>query len=286
MSQFQLYAITPTGPRALPVPDDATDFTDLYQGLALGVYSIVRTFDHNCFFQLGHHLARTVNSLRLLGWSYTLDEQRLRCAIHNLCTAFPSPEMRVRIDILAKPATIFGVNSRELIAIMPFTLLPASCSQKGIAVGFAQGLQRNNPLIKTADFAEERKQAGSTEDYREYLLTSDTGEILEATSANFYAVRDGVLYTAGEGVLEGVTRRVVLDLVAAQHIPLQLQAIHQSEIGMLDEAMISSSSRGVLPVVCIGDQVIGTGRPGLITQQLIAAYNAYVKAHLKTALEQ
>ena len=285
MSQFQLYAITPTGPQALPVPEDTTDFTDLYQGLALGVYSIVRTFDHNRFFQLGHHLARTVNSLEMLGWSYSLNEQRLRCAIHDLCTAFPASEVRVRIDVLAEPATALGVESRELIALMPFTPLPARVYQRGVAIGFALGLQRDNPLIKTADFAVERKQASSAERYHDYLLTSDTGEILEATSANFYAARNGILYTAGDGILEGVTRRVVLDLVAAEQIPLNLQAIQHSEIPTLDEAMISSSSRGILPVVCIGDQVIGSGRPGPITQQLIAAYNTYVKAHLKTALE-
>ena len=285
MSQLALYALTPTGPQPLSVPSSATDFTELYAGLALGVYSIARTFQHNQFFQLDHHLARTVKSMRLLGWDYTLDEARLRRAIHELCTAYPSPEMRVRIDVLAAPATALGADSRELIALMPFTPPPHQLYQQGVAVGYATGLHRDNPLVKTADFAEARKRAPQADNYYEQLLVDDQGQILEATSANFYAVRNGIVYTAGEGVLEGVTRRIVLDLVQAAALPVTMQAIHIDDVPTLDEALISSSSRGILPVVRIGDQIIGHGQPGPITQQLIAAYTAYVAAHLQTAIE-
>jgi branched-subunit amino acid aminotransferase/4-amino-4-deoxychorismate lyase len=169
---------------------------------------------------------------------------------------------------------------------MPFTPPPDELYQQGVAVGYATGLHRDNPLVKTADFAEARKRAAQVDRAYEQLLTNDQGEILEATSANFYAVRAGVFYTAGEGVLEGVTRRIVLDLVQAAAIPLTMQAIPITTVATLDEAMISSSSRGILPVVRIGEQVISNGQPGPITQQLIAAYNAYVEAHLQTALEQ
>jgi branched-subunit amino acid aminotransferase/4-amino-4-deoxychorismate lyase len=224
--------------------------------------------------------------MQLLGWDYALDAQRLRRAIHELCTAYPSAEMRVRIDVLAAPATTLGTDSRELIALMPFTPPPDELYQQGVAVGYATGLHRDNPLVKTADFAEARKRAAQADRAYEQLLTNDQGEILEATSANFYAVRAGVFYTAGEGVLEGVTRRIVLDLVQAAAIPLTMQAIPITTVATLDEAMISSSSRGILPVVRIGEQVISNGQPGPITQQLIAAYNAYVEAHLQTALEQ
>lgn len=285
MSQLELYALTSTGPQPLPVPPTAADFTDLYTGLALGVYSIARTFHHNQFFQLGHHLARTVKSMRLLGWDYTLDEARLRDAIHELCTAYPSAEMRVRIDVLAAPATSLGTDSRELIALMPFTPPPDKLYQQGVAVGYATGLRRDNPLVKTADFAAARKRAAQADNYYEQLLVDDQGQILEATSANFYAVRDGCVYTAGAGVLEGVTRRIVLDLVQEAALSLTMQAIRTDDVPTLDEALISSSSRGILPVVRIGEQVISNGQPGPITQQLIAAYNAYVAAHLQTAIE-
>ncbi|MEZ4730543.1 MAG: aminotransferase class IV [Caldilineaceae bacterium] len=284
MSDLQLFAVTPAGPQPLPVPAGATDFTDLYHGLALGVYSVVRTFNHNKFLRLDHHLARTVKSMQLLGWEYALDEFRLRQAIHTLCTAYPAPEMRVRIDVLAEPALALGTASRELLAFMPFLPLPADYYTHGVTLDFATGLQRTNPLIKTADFAEARQRSGVDAHSYESLLVDPNGNILEGTSSNFYAVRAGVIYTAGQGVLEGITRAILLDLMGQQQLALRLEAVNVADLAQLDEAAISSSSRGLLPVVQIGDTIIGNGQPGPYTQRLTAAYDAFVAQTIQPAI--
>lgn len=284
MSNFQLFAVTANGPQSLPTPADAQDFTDLYSGLALGVYSIVRTFAHNKFLRLEYHLARTVNSIRLLGWDYKLDETRLRQAIHSICTAFPALEMRLRMDILAEPAHALGVDSRELLALMPFTPLPADYYRYGVTVDLVTDLHRTNPLIKTADFAQVRKRSGVGLKSFDSLMLDGNGNVLEGTSANFYAVCAGVLYTAGQGVLEGITRSIVLDLVRQLSLPLQLDAINVNTLAHLDEALISSSSRGLLPVVQIGDTPVGDGVPGPYTRQLMTAYEQFVAQHIQTAL--
>ena len=284
MSDLQLFAITAAGPQPLPTPNDAKDFTDLYHGFALGVYSVIRTYDHNKFLRLDHHLARTVKSMGLLGWDYQLDESRLRQAIHTLCTAFPSPEMRVRIDVLAEPAYRLGTESRELLALMPFTPLPSTYYTQGVTVDFAADLHRINPLIKTADFADARKRSSHSPAAYESLLVAN-GKILEGASSNFYGVRAGVLYTAGQGVLEGITRSVILDLARQLPMPVQLAAIAVNEVSELAEAAISSSSRGLLPVVQVGETVIGTGQPGPNTQRLMAAYEAFVAQNVWTAID-
>ena len=284
MSDLQLFAITAAGPQPLPTPNDAKDFTDLYHGFALGVYSVIRTYGHNKFLRLDHHLARTVKSMGLLGWDYQLDESRLRQAIHTLCTAFPSPEMRVRIDVLAEPAYRLGTESRELLALMPFTPLPSTYYTQGVTVDFAADLHRINPLIKTADFADARKRSSHSPAAYESLLVAN-GKILEGASSNFYGVRAGVLYTAGQGVLEGITRSVILDLARQLPMPVQLAAITVNEVSELAEAAISSSSRGLLPVVQVGETVIGTGQPGPNTQRLMAAYEAFVAQNVRTAID-
>jgi branched-chain amino acid aminotransferase len=284
MSDLQLFAITAAGPQPLSVPATAKDFTDLYHGFALGVYSVIRTYGHNKFLRLDHHLARTVNSMRLLGWDYQLDESRLRQAIHTLCTAFPSPEMRVRIDVLAEPAYRQGTESRELLALMPFTPLPSTYYTQGVTVDFATELHRANPLIKTADFADARKRSSHSPAAYESLLVAN-GKILEGASSNFYGVRGGVLYTAGQGVLEGITRSVILDLARQLPMPVQLAAIAVNEVSELAEAAISSSSRGLLPVVQVGETIIGTGQPGPYTQRLMAAYEAFVAQNVRTAID-
>ena len=328
MSQFQLFAVEDAGPRPLLVPPDAAQFTDLYRGLPLGVYDALRTFDHNKFLYLSRHLARTERSMALMGWTYPLDRARLLRALHGIVTGAEWPEMRVRYDVLAAPAEALGTASRELIAIQPFTPPPPELYETGVAVDFAEGLHRDNPLAKTADFAAQRpvsaglaqledtryeirdRTAGDglrTTDDRpqtagdefpdsslvtrhssripyEYLLLDDRNRILEGTGTNFWAVREGVVYTAGEGVLEGVTREILLKIIPDLGFPVRLETVGADEIDTLDEAALSGSSRALLPVVEIAGQPVGDGRVGPTTRRILAAYNAFVEENIRTAV--
>lgn len=296
MTQFRLFAIEDAGPRPLPVPEDATQFADLYRGLPLGVYTALRTFEHNKFLYLDRHLARTQRSMALMGWTYALDEARLRRALHEIVTAAGWPEMRVRIDVLA--AATVELSGRELIAIQPFTPPPPELYEQGVRVAFAEGLARENPLVKTADFAAKRPATSGLAQLEgggaaepavspyEHLLLDERGHILEGTGTNFWAVRDGVVYTAGEGVLEGITREVLLRVIGELGIPLRLEAVSAAEIATLDEAALSGSSRAFVPVVDIAGQPVGDGHPGPISRRILEAYNAFVMANIRTAIER
>ncbi len=289
MARMHFWAVVGEELRPLPIPPNAKTFDDLLAGLPLGVYSALRTFDHNKFLYLDAHLARMEQSMRLLGWQETLDQQALRAALHQAVTAVPWPESRVRFDLLAQPAPAqLGTESRLLIALMALTPPPPELYAQGVAVGIASGLQRHNPLAKTADFTQQRAQFLQTqaEAFYEYLLLDEAGRILEGTSTNFWGIRAGTLITAGEGVLEGVTRRIILQLAAELGIPVQFAAIPLAEVVTLDEAALSGSSRAFLPVVRIGEQVVGNGRPGPISQTILAAYLEFVRREAKTAVEE
>lgn len=284
MDGLQLFAIEPGGIRPLPIPPTATSFDDMYDNFSLGVYSVLRTFEHNKFLHLQAHIARTIQSMQLLGWDYQLDEERLRHALHDACTAYSFANARVRFDVLAEPPAQLGTDSRLLLGLMPFAAVPASYYQNGVKVDLAPDLHRDNPLAKTAVFAQTRRQYLPNPDVYEYLLIDAQGYLLEGTGSNFYGVRDGVLYTAGTDVLEGITRTIILEQAAALGIPVILQAIHKDEIAALDEAALSSSSRALLPIVSIGTQVVGNGRPGPICQQILTAYNSFVSRTIRTAI--
>lgn len=286
MSDLQLFAMTTGDPQPLPVPPGAMTFDELYVGLDLGVYSVLRTFEKNKFLDLAAHLARNGRSMQLLGWDYQLDETRLRQTIHQVCTASPYPEMRVRFDVLAAPAVKLGTDSRVLVTLMPFTPPSPQLYAQGVKLNFAPELSRAQPLAKTAAFSQARHaftQAHQAEAY-EYLLLDEAGFVLEGTGSNFYGVRDGVVYTAGDGVLEGITRRIILDLLPQLGIPLRLKPIHRDEIATLDEAAMSSSSRALLPVVEIDGQMVGNGRPGPVSKTILQAYNELVAKKVATAV--
>ncbi len=280
----QLFAVEEEGGLPLPLPETITGFAEMYDGFSLGVYSAMRTFEHNKFLYLQDHIDRTVASIALMGLEYRLDEERLRHALHDLCTAYPLPDARVRFDILAQPVTHLGSGSRLLIGLIPFTAVPDTYYQTGVAADFAPTLHRETPLAKTALFAQKRRQFPSNDTIYEYLLCDEQGYILEGTGTNFYAVRNHVLRTAGEGVLAGITRKIILEQADALGIPVSFAPIHQDEIGTLDEAAISGSSRALLPVVAIAGQRVGNGRPGPICQQILTAYNSFVSQTIRTAI--
>jgi branched-subunit amino acid aminotransferase/4-amino-4-deoxychorismate lyase len=85
-------------------------------------------------------------------------------------------------------------------------------------------------------------------------------------------------------MLEGITRKIILRLVGDLAVPLLLEAPNLSNLPELDEAFLSSSSRGIVPVVGIAGQRIGDGRPGPVTRRLQEAYESYVAQALQTAL--
>lgn len=285
MSELQLFAITERGPQRLSLPQTTTGLDDLYVHLPLGVYSSFRTFNHNKFLHLDLHITRTLQSLERLHWDYLFEENRLRRALHQVCTEYPTDEMRVRFDILAQAVSQLASDSRELIALTPFTPLPEVLYQSGVTVDLVEDLSRYDPLIKTADFVEMRKShAANTPEIYERLMVSKKGEILEGFSSNFYGVLAGHFCTANAGVLEGITRKIILNLVQQSSMSMRLEPISVSQISKLEEAAISSSSRGLLPVVNIEGYQIGDGKPGPICKRIMQAYNEYVAKEIKTAI--
>ena len=90
--------------------------------------------------------------------------------------------------------------------------------------------------------------------------------------------------TAGAGVLEGITRKILLDLIPDLDIPVYEAAVNKRDLPYLDEAFLSGSSRAVVPVVRIAQFEIGDGRPGPIARQILRAYQIYVMKNIKPAV--
>jgi len=257
-------------PLLTPTPS-IVSFADLPSD---SLYSSFRTFGGDKFLYLEEHFARTRRSVVRLGWP-PLDEPLLRRALAAVCIE-GMDDVRVRYD--------FWENQRLTLALIPFTPPPAAFYRDGVQVKVADGVHRHNPLDKTAVFAQARTaylESHADENGYEYLL-ADGGAIVEGFTSNFYGVRDGVLYTAGDGVLEGVTRRIILELLPALNIPLVLEAVKMTALPFLDEAAMSSSSRGLLPIVGINGQPISDGTPGPITRALMQAYDEFVARTIRS----
>jgi len=98
------------------------------------------------------------------------------------------------------------------------------------------------------------------------------GNVAEGPGFNVFAVRDGVVRTPAHGVLEGVSRRTVLELCEALAIPVRVAALPAADLAGADEVFLSSTGGGVLPIAKVDGRPLRGAFPGPITERLQAAY--------------
>ena len=104
------------------------------------------------------------------------------------------------------------------------------------------------------------------------ILRDDAGNIVEGPGFNIFVVKNGRIATPARGVLEGITRRTVIEMSQALDIPLETRDVSAEEIQRADEVFISSTAGGVMPVTQVDGHLVGDGKPGPITLQLREHY--------------
>lgn len=96
------------------------------------------------------------------------------------------------------------------------------------------------------------------------------GRVTEASSANLFAVFDGVLWThpANQWILPGITRKVVLELAARHELPIREEAFPVERLFEASELFLTGTTTRVLPLITVDGRPIGQGVPGPITRRL------------------
>lgn len=282
---LELHASTASGPRALSVEGRSGTVHDLLEQLPVGVYSALRTFHHDRFLWLEAHFDRTDRSMARLGWTRKLDRDALRRALDSLVRAYPLPDARLRFDVLREPATIQGVTADVFIALSPYVAVPPEFLREGVRVEIARHLRRDAPLVKTTDFVRIRKPLPlATRENYEGVLVDREERILECSSSNIAFVRGKTVIAAGDGVLEGITLRVVRHIAPALGLAWRDERLPLARLSTVDEAFLSSSSRGIVPIVRIAEHQIGDGRVGPCTRALLEAYLSFAEREARPAL--
>ena len=249
----------------IPSPDTLDESSQQLPG---GAYTTFRTFRLNHVLHLQDHLFRLEETSRLADTPVVLNGLELRLALREAIAKSGMDEKRVRltVDLEQQPGTVYiQIESLSIPSYQNYT--------DGVKV-VTQTMQRSNPKAKLTRFiraAGEIRQAIAP-GVNEVLMVDEDGSILEGLSSNFFAVRDGQLWTADDKVLSGITRSLVLEEAERERIPVHFTSANLSEIDGFDEAFITSSSRAVLPVTSIDGKPVAEGRPGPITQRLLALY--------------
>jgi branched-chain amino acid aminotransferase len=104
------------------------------------------------------------------------------------------------------------------------------------------------------------------------LLVDGAGNVVEGPGFNIFCVSHGALVTPNEGMLEGVSRRTVIEMAQSLGLKLELRSLPAAELRGAQEVFISTSGGGVLPVTTVDGYSIGNGLAGPITRQMVKTY--------------
>lgn len=257
---------------------DKTSLNEIQLSLPEGVYTTLRTYQKTRVITFEHHIRRLVDSAQRLGKVVLIREQEIRKALRQIIQAQKyAGELRFRIyiDLAVNPGEIF-------IFVEPLETPPAEVYTQGVKVK-TEFMKREHPEAKSTQFiaVAEAIRKEWINGFNEIIMVDETGEMLEGLSSNFFAIQGETVWTAGSGVLPGTTRQIVLDILHELGIPTQFQGFNYRHLKSLDEAFITSVSRGVLPVVVIDEVTIGDGKPGEVTRKMIQAFEQKIQSLAK-----
>jgi branched-chain amino acid aminotransferase len=114
------------------------------------------------------------------------------------------------------------------------------------------------------------------------IMLNQDNYLTEATTSNLFLVRHGELFTPAVtcGILEGITRNVVVELAEANGTSCHQQPLTVEELYSAEECFLTNTSMELMPVTQVDDRMIGNGRPGPVTNQLHDEFQLYVTQYI------
>ena len=275
------------------VPAAEARVSVLDNGFAFGdsVYEVMRTYGGSPF-EPGRHFRRLRASAWRLGFEVPGSDLELLDQVEALLARAGAGESYVRIVVsrgVGDCSYDFAKIERPTVVMIqkPLPAYPARHYEEGLRVA-AVDVRRNHPraldpAIKSSNLlnnilAVREAQARGCD---EPLLLNHDGLIAEGASTNLFIVLEGALLTPplSAGILAGITREVVLELAGTLGTPCHQKPLHLDALLGADEAFLTSTTREIVPVRQVDEELVGDGRPGPYTCQLMDAFHAYAPAH-------
>ncbi len=242
-----------------------------------GVYETIRW--HNAkLFRLEEHFERLKRSLTSLKINFD-DFNELEKAIYELIKINSFSEQHLLVYLQITRGDFFprqhffprsDINPTVFISVTPFKPKENDLKE-GIKVILCDDLRWGRCDIKSTMLLPNvlARQEAFEKNAGEAILVRN-GIITEGTHTNFFAVKDGKLYThpLSNFILNGVTRKVILEICNDNEITVLENKIKADELKSFDECMITGTISEATPVVQVNDWKVGNGKPGTITMKL------------------
>ncbi len=268
----------------------------LDRGFLLGdsIYETLRTYAGRPF-RLDEHLDRLRRSAGRLGIDHAAAPVLIENEIGRTISEARNAESAIRVVLSRGPGPIGYATEgcgppTVVVYVRPCPPIADSWRREGIDVAIVP-VTRNavtalDPAIKSSNLLNnflawvEAKRLGAYEP----ILLNAADRLAEGASSNVFLVRASRLLTPppADGLLEGITRRLVLDLARRDGITVLEESLTPDDLRGADEAFITSTLKGILPIRRCDGWPVREGRPGPMTRRLLDLFEEVIQEETKT----
>ena len=257
-----------------------------------GVFEGIRVYGGK-IFEATLHVERLYQSAKSIRLTIPIGSEDLLAAVGRTVAANEFTDCYVRL-IVTRGAGTLGLNPAlcpapsVVIIADTISLYPEAMYETGMSVITASVIRTHpnalSPRIKSLNYLNNilAKLEAVDAGVPEAVMLNGEGNVAECTADNLFIVRRGRVETpqTSDGILEGVTRDVILRLCRAAGIPAVEKTLQRHDLYVADECFITGTAAEVMPVTKIDGRAIGAGGPGPVTRQLHAAFHRYARGEV------
>ncbi len=255
-----------------------------------GVFEGMRSYDGKVF-RLRQHLDRLWDSAKAVWIEIPMTKEEMAQAVNDTLQVNDIQDGYVRLIVTRGIGTL-GLDAdvckdpAVIIITDHIALYPKEYYEKGLEIVTASTQRTSpaalNPRIKSLNYLNNilAKIEGAKAGCVEALMLNHKGEVAECTGDNIFIVKNSELRTPpiDAGILDGITRRAVIELAEHANIPLREMTMTRHDVYVADECFLTGSAAEVIPVVKVDDRVIGDGKPGPMTRDMERRFHALIRA--------
>jgi branched-chain amino acid aminotransferase len=253
-----------------------------------GVFEGIRVYKGN-IFKCGQHMERLWRCAEMIRLRIPISRDEMVQVMRDCVEANGLSEGYIRLVVSRGYGTL-GLDPRKcpvagVICIADqIALYSPEQYEKGMKIIVAKRprtpIECLDPRLKSLNYLNNilAKVEAIDQNCDEAIMLNLDGYVGECTGDNIFIVRDGRVFTppTEAGILEGITRRFVMDLCAEMNIPCTLKSMRPEEVKSADEVFLTGSAAEIIAVTQIDDIKIGSGAEGPMTKKLRGAFRKVV----------
>lgn len=236
---------------------------------------------------LNGYLDRFIRSAEIMRLQGIPDRETLRSVIGELVSRNAIPDSGIKMILTGgySPDAYELVKGNLIISQQPLSFAPSSQGQQGIKI-ITHSYRREIPEVKTINYIMGVwLQSKVKESKAADVLYHMGNEVTEFPRCNFFLVtKDNEVVTPGKQILNGITRMNVLRKAAEKFKTLE-RTVTLDDVRSAKEAFLTSTTKGIVPIVMVDDHMVGNGRPGEVSLELQRSLAVLEKEELEIAQE-